>query len=399
MAVGEPIANQTTAGQTTANEDDGRGEPWRDYVHTGPGTLAGRYLRSFWQPVQNADALPAGRAKPIRIMSEEFTLYRGESGEPHLLAFRCAHRGTQLSTGWVEGDNLRCFYHGWTYDGSGQCVEQPAEPEPFCQRIRIRSYPVQEYLGLIFAYLGEGEPPPLPRYPDFEGAGILDHRVPGVRACNFFQRMENSPDPVHLAFVHRRSPFADTGLVGIPQVDGEETSYGIEIRATRPNGKTRITHLHMPNINMIANSDTDYDEDSPPGTSINLSWRVPLDDEHTINFNVTYLPLTGAAADQYRARHQVRGRERPRELAEAILRGERHIDEIEDQTNIVGIEDYVAQVGQGAIVARENDHLGRSDLLVLLYRQLWERELRALAEGRPLKQWHRPERVETVYGA
>src|SRR5437868_10725311 len=88
-----------------------------DFAHTGPGTLAGRYLRSFWQPVYPSGQLSAGRAMPIRIMSEDFTLYRGESGEAHLVAFRCAHRGTQLSTGWVEGDELRCFYHGWKYDG------------------------------------------------------------------------------------------------------------------------------------------------------------------------------------------------------------------------------------------------------------------------------------------
>src|SRR5581483_282229 len=135
--------------------------PWDDLVHTGPDTLAGRFFRRFWQPVRRSEDLAAGRAVPCRWASEDFTLYRGESGEPHALAFRCAHRGTQLSTGWVEGDNLRCFYHGWTYNGSGQCVEQPAEPEPFCQRIKIRSYPAREYLGLIFVYFGEGEPPDL----------------------------------------------------------------------------------------------------------------------------------------------------------------------------------------------------------------------------------------------
>src|SRR5262245_40260054 len=75
-----------------------------DFAHTGPGTLAGRYLRRFWQPVYVAADLPPGHAKPIRIMSEDFTLYRGEDGTPHVLAFRCAHRGTQLSTGRVEGD-------------------------------------------------------------------------------------------------------------------------------------------------------------------------------------------------------------------------------------------------------------------------------------------------------
>src|SRR5204862_7802724 len=123
---------------------------WTDFVHTGPGTLAGRYLRLFWQPVFRSQDVAAGRAMPIRVMSEDLTLYRGEGGGLHVLDFRCAHRGTQLSTGWVEGDTIRCRYHGWQYDGAGQCVGQPAEPAPFCEKVRIRSYPVQEYLGLIF---------------------------------------------------------------------------------------------------------------------------------------------------------------------------------------------------------------------------------------------------------
>src|SRR5262245_51461409 len=100
---------------------------YTDVVHTGPGTLAGRYRRRFWQPVYKAKDLQAGHAKPVRIMGEDFTLFRGEGGTPHVIGFRCAHRGTQLSVGWVEGDCLRCLYHGWKYDATGQCVEQPAE--------------------------------------------------------------------------------------------------------------------------------------------------------------------------------------------------------------------------------------------------------------------------------
>ncbi len=87
-------------------------DDYTDFEHTGPGTLAGRYMRMFWQPIYRTEDLVPGRAVPIRIMSEDFTLYRGEGGACHLVAFRCAHRGTQLSTGWVEGDCVRCRYHG-----------------------------------------------------------------------------------------------------------------------------------------------------------------------------------------------------------------------------------------------------------------------------------------------
>src|SRR5947207_11273691 len=139
-----------------------------EVTSTRPGTPGGKFMRQFWMAVHRSEDLAAGRAKPIRIMSEDFTLYRGESGRAHCVAFRCAHRGTQLSTGWVEGDELRCFYHGWKYGPDGQCVEQPAEPEPFCSRIKIKSYPTQEYLGLIFAYFGEHESPELPRYELFD---------------------------------------------------------------------------------------------------------------------------------------------------------------------------------------------------------------------------------------
>src|ERR1051325_1252722 len=91
--------------ETVGQEASAPAEEWRDFVHTGPGTLAGRYLRLFWQPVCRAQDIEAGRTKPIRIMSEDFTLYRGESGTAHIVAFRCAHRGTQLSAAWVQGDD------------------------------------------------------------------------------------------------------------------------------------------------------------------------------------------------------------------------------------------------------------------------------------------------------
>ena len=135
-----------------------------DFYYTGPGTLAGQYMRNFWQPVFRAEDLKPGWAKPIKIMGEQFTLYRGDEGKPHVVDFRCPHRQTQLSVGWVEGDCIRCRFHGWKFDSSGQCIEQPAEKESFAEKIRIRSCPTQEYLKLIFVYFGEGEPPPLPRY-------------------------------------------------------------------------------------------------------------------------------------------------------------------------------------------------------------------------------------------
>ena len=222
-----------------------------DVVHTGPGTLAGRYLRMFWQPVCCSHELSVGQALPIRIMDEEFTLYRGESRAAHLVGHRCAHRGTQLSAGWVEGDFIRCFYHGWKYDGAGRCVEQPAEAETFAPKVRVPAYPVQEYLGLIFAYLGVGEPPPLPRYPKMESADIsLD--VAGLRRiCNYFNNVENSLDSAHVRFVHRRhrDSVQDHIVLGDPTITVEESEWGVERHAKYPDGKEVTVFFGMPNIN------------------------------------------------------------------------------------------------------------------------------------------------------
>ena len=168
------------------------------------GTPMGRLLRSFWQPVSPAVAVAAGEAKKIRIMAQDFTLYRGESGRAYLVDARCAHRLTMLHTGWVQGEEIRCLYHGWKYNGSGQCTETPAESPVFARRVRIGGYPVVEYGELIFAYLGEGDAPEfdLPRKEVLEtGMAVISARTE-VWPCNWFQLVENSLDAVHVSFVH-----------------------------------------------------------------------------------------------------------------------------------------------------------------------------------------------------
>jgi 5,5'-dehydrodivanillate O-demethylase len=366
-----------------------------DIVHTGPGTIGGRYLRSFWQPVHVGSELAARKAKPLRVMGEDFTLFRGSGGTAQVLAPHCPHRATQLSTGWVEGEDLRCFYHGWKFEASGQCVEAPAEREGFARTVRIRSYPTREYLGLIFAYLGDGEPPEFPRYTDLEDDGILDARE-YRRDCNFFNNIENQCDPVHVAFAHRTSAFTEGGLIGVPQVSAEETDWGLALTARRQGVGVRVTQVGMPNILHIKSSPMTPES----GWSDLFAWRVPIDDYRHSSFNIHLHRLSGEAARNYLAKRDMRERAtaRPiREVGAAIRRGELHIDDVKDHPNIVGIQDDVAQIGQGAIADRKNERLGRSDVGVVLVRNLWLRELRALANGQTTKNWRwRPEIAVTV---
>jgi 5,5'-dehydrodivanillate O-demethylase len=365
---------------------------YTDYVHTGPGTLGGRYLRLFWQPVYRAQDLAPGQAVPIRTMGEDFTLYRGEGGAPHVTAYRCAHRGTQLSVGWVEGDCIRCRYHGWMYDASGQCVEQPGEDPDFATRVGIRSYPTQEYLGLIFAYLGEGEPPEIRHYPDLERPGIFEVDPPEVWPCNFFNRQDN--DPYHTVWTHRES----SRRMGRPQqpkasdgVKFVETPYGMG--CPTPGGSN--SHFHMPNTHQlkVAVRVPGYEKLS----EYRLCWHMPIDDEHCVAYDVNLVtglsPEDGERFRQQRRAIQENDVTSPYEVAEAILAGKMRVEDMDPEFSYYKqfwIEDYVTQVGQGIIPDRDQERIGSTDSRTVLKRRLWQREMKALAEGRPLTEWTSP---------
>jgi len=372
-----------------------------DFMHTGPKTLAGKYLRTFWQPVFCSHELAAGRATPIRILGEDLTLYRGESGKAHVIGFRCAHRKTQLSVGWIEDDCLRCFYHGWKYDGSGQCVEQPAEPKPFAEKIRIPAYPVQEYLGLIFVYLGKGEPPLLPRYPKFESPDQSLDTVRLDRICNYFNNIDNSLDNAHVRFVHgrHRKTAQDEIVKGDPRISVEESDWGIRRFVQYPDGKTITAFFGMPNINYLNGQVVDADIKRADL----MVFKVPVDDENHIHFEVRSIPFTGERAQEWlQRRREKRANEAANraELVREVLKGKLHLNDIDpNRTDYVMFEDEVAQTGQGRMPDRSDEHLGRSDTGVILLRKIWERELRAFAAGQPTKTWtYRPDMVPTYPG-
>jgi 5,5'-dehydrodivanillate O-demethylase len=391
-----------------AVKSNGRQKPKKstglDLASAGPGTLAGTYLRRFWQPVYRAEDLPAGHAKPIQIMSERFTLYRGDSGAPHVVAFRCPHRGTQLSAGWVEGDCIRCVYHGWRFDQSGQCVEQPAEEKSFAQKIRIRSCPTKEYLGLIFAYLGDGESPPFPRYLHMEDRGTLEVLSTMTWPCNFLQRMDNNGDTAHVTFVHRGaySVSSENRRTGLPQISKEESPWGTTGYATFAPGWRNVFQFFMPNTYAFRNPSPEPEcqwEDR-------MQWDVPLDDKNSLEFRLRRLPLDGESASEFRRRRTalVAGEKHSvRELGDAVLCGDVRFQDLdqhfEDKIALIHTQDYVAQVGQGMIADRSEEHLGRTDIGIILFRKIWERELRALAEGRPLKKWVLPQDAEIEFQA
>jgi 5,5'-dehydrodivanillate O-demethylase len=185
----------------------------------------------------------------------------------------------------------------------------------------------------------------------------------------------------------------------VPAISGHETDYGVIQIGTRKRHR-RVSHLTMPNSVYNTAWNAPNGNGGPP---VRL-WFVPLDDEHYWTFNITLLGNNAANrfADQIGPEKDWERQEYETsvDIAERVLRGEMMMDDLgpEARARRGNSEDYVAIVGQGPFVDRskEKEHLGRSDVLIILLRKIWQRELQALAEGRPLKQWRleHPEQLE-----
>ena len=357
---------------------------WDDLVRTGPGTLMGQLLRRCWQPVAVSSSLSAGRAMPIRIMGEDLTLFRGASGQPYIVAGRCAHRLSLLHIGWVEDESIRCFYHGWKYDGTGQCVETPAEDEEFAEKVRILSYPAKEYAGLIFAFMGNGEPPVFPRKAELDRDFGIKYAFSFIWPCNWLQRLENSFDATHVSFVHRRTALGSKISTDIPQLKYEETEWGIRQIAERSPDNVRISEIAWPNCNHIVTPDGPHPSKSPWTDVFNTF--VPVDDEHTAQFSARCTPLRGEAVNEDEEWSASSPRYNPADDSEKLF-GEAPYFDFHNSVQLVAAQDYVAQVGQGAIVDRSQERLGKSDAGIILLRKIFRRELDAIKDGQPGKDW------------
>ncbi len=369
---------------------------YEDFVSVDAASLAGRYLRMFWQPVYLSQKLEIGRPVPVQVLDESFTLYRGESGEAHLVAPRCPHRGLSLAVGRICADNIECFYHGWSFAPDGQCIAQPAETRGFAEKVSIASYPLIERYGLVFAYLGRGDAPAFPELDFYSGEVNIQNKA-SLRPWPFFAQIENGVDETHFNFVHRRTKFDQIGMNDtIPQLSCEETDYGMLRTAVRGDN-VRKGHFMMPNWSLSSKFEMDE------GWTDHVVWRVPVDPGSHISFmaDIAY----GARNDvALRAAQEERSRRRALftpalDLIRQILDGEKHPDDIPPgHPDIIIIQDGIACMGQCAQRDKSLDLLGASDRQVNMIRRLWNRELSALREGMPLKKWRVPKGLTTTRG-
>jgi len=223
-----------------------------------------------------------------------------------------------------------------------------------------------------------------------------------VWPCNFFQRLDNNGDTYHVPFVHRGAYSASTvnNRSGLPEISKVESPWGTTGYAAFREGWRNVFQFFMPNIYAFRNP-------SPEPECVwedRMQWDVPLDDEHSLEFRLRRLPLSGSGADQYRVRRGLAAAQ-PKlsvaQMGDAVLSGKVSFQDLDhffkDKISLVHTQDYVAQVGQGSRAERAREHLGLSDTGVILFRKIWERELRAFADRRPLKSWVLPQDAEITF--
>jgi 5,5'-dehydrodivanillate O-demethylase len=364
-----------------------------DLATTRAGTPGGSFMRQFWLAIHRSEDLAPGHARPIRIMSEDYTLYRGETGKAQVMEHRCPHRGAPLHLGWVEGDAIRCLYHGWKFDCSGQCVEQPAEESGFARKVKARSYPTGEHMGLVFAYFGEGKPPPFPPYPLPPDEGLVHVWNTETVPCNYLQCYENTADEVHVAFVHRAGGSHARMSEQLPEISGVETDWGMLRYGKRADGKVRHTLHYMPNVTRVIVPPLAGFDGAGGWPEIYFNF-TPVDDTSHLWLITSHVKVTGADAERFLAKKtefQAKVARSPKvmDVVEDVWAGRLRLIDV-DHPELAIVQDIAVQAGQGRMADRASEHLGRSDAGIILWRKILERELRAIAEGRAGKKWRTP---------
>jgi phthalate 4,5-dioxygenase len=287
-------------------------------TQTGPGTPMGELFRRYWLPALLAEELPEDDCPPVRVklLSERLVAVRDSEGRYGLIDEFCAHRGVSLWFGRVEECGIRCPYHGWKYDVTGQCIEVPSEPEEsgFAKKIKLKNYPLIRVGDVLWTYMGapEHEPPP----PEFEFVHVPPEQTftsKRLQECNWLQAMEGGIDSSHVSWLHRGSLNSDPLFKGAggnkynlgdarPFFEVVEHDGGLLIGARRnaENGKYywRITPWVMPCFTMIP----------PRGNHpVHGHFWIPIDDENCWTWSFDYHPVRALTAEERQAMKDGKG--------------------------------------------------------------------------------------------
>ena len=371
-------------------------------TQTGPGTPMGRLFRSYWIPALLSEELPGNDCPPVRVklLSERLVAFRDSNGRFGLVDEFCAHRGVSLWFARNEDCGLRCPYHGWKYDVTGQCIDVPSEPEAsgFSKKIKLKSYPLVERGGVLWTYMGDpATQPPLPEWEFATVPAPQSFTSKRLQESNWLQAMEGGIDSSHVSWLHRGDLNSDPLFKGAkgnqynlndarPVFEVVESPGGLYIGARRnaEEGKYywRITQWVMPSFTMIA----------PRGNhSVHGHFWIPIDDENCWTWSFDYHPIRDLTAAEIAAMRDGKGihvKYVPGSFRPAANKDNDYLMDRDAQkagrsfSGVEGIamQDASLQESMGPVVDRTKENLVSTDNGIIMARHRLLRAVKALID-------------------
>jgi len=370
-------------------------------TQTGPGTAMGNLFRRYWHPALLSEQLPGPDCEPVRLelLSEKMLAFRDTEGKLGLIDEFCAHRGVSLWFGRNEQNGIRCPYHGWKYDVNGNCTEVPSEPTSgYCERIKLKSYPLVERGGVIWVYMGPADKqPPLPEWEFATLPKEHSYMSKRVQASNWLQALEGGIDSSHVSFLHSASLSRDPLFKGAkgnqynlndlsPVFEVVEADGGLLVGARR-NAEDdqyywRITPWVMPGFTMVP----------PRGDHpVHGHFWVPINDHSCWTWSFDYHPtraLTTAEVDAMKGGASIHVKVDKDYVPLQRMDNDYLMDRKAQREGLlysgiegIGMQDASLQESMGAIQDRTKENLVSTDNGIIMARQRLIKAARALAEN------------------
>lgn len=372
-------------------------------TQTGADTPMGKMFRRYWMPALLASELPENDSPPVRVklLGERLVAFRDSKGRYGLIDEFCAHRGVSLWFGRNEEGGLRCPYHGWKYDHTGQCIDVPSEAEEsgFCKKVKLKGYPLIKVGDILWTHMGDPEErPPLPAWEFCNVPPEQTYSSKRWQECNWLQAMEGGIDSSHVSFLHSGSLKTDPLFKGAkgnkynqmdkkPVFEVVDAPGGLFIGARRNaeegNFYWRITPWVMPSFTMVP----------PRGDHpVHGHFWVPIDDENCWAWSFDYHP-TRALSDEERQsmidgygvhNQYVPGTFRPRQNKDNDYLMDRDAQRRgETYSGVWGIamQDASLQESMGPIVDRTKENLVSTDNGIIMARHRLKRAVTALMKS------------------
>ena len=366
----------------------------------------GQLMRRQWLAICLVEQVSQPDGTPIkaRILGEDLVVFRDTLGRVGVMDEYCPHRKVSLVYGRNEDCGLRCLYHGWKMDVVGNVVDMASEPQGsgLVQKVKHKAYPVKEWAGFVWAYMGPPEHQPEfvpPPWAPHEHTRLAVARI--IIPCNWAQILEGQIDSAHSSSLHSSDmvPARVDGAKATdtqwlrpstdksPRMQVERTPYGFRYAAIRRPIKDAQTHDYIRSTVFVAPSSALI----PPNDQYNVAnMNVPVDDHHTaFHFMAWGASETTPDSASWRAfLHAEVGPDlddqfHPKRTHSNFFGQDRAAMKAGNFTGILGIpnQDMAMWVSMGPIADRTNDRLGASDMAIVEFRQCMLKALRDFMSG------------------